>query len=132
MGDLVKYILAIEQNNHDKVINTLTSIIDKKQSNNKKKKILLLKSRIKAYFRNKNYQSVLNDCVKLGSIGYIIADDEHISIIEAESQYRVDKKKAVQTLNSISNKFKRKKIANWANNLDAIDEDEMFDKDGSF
>ncbi|CAF4698880.1 unnamed protein product [Rotaria sp. Silwood2] len=83
MGDLVKYLLAIEHNNHDEVIEILTSIIDKKQSNNKTEMIILLKSRIKAYFRNKKYQSVLNDCVKLRSIGYIIADDKHISIIEA-------------------------------------------------
>ncbi|CAF1150631.1 unnamed protein product [Rotaria sordida] len=70
---------------------------------------------------------VLNDYIKLESIGYITAGDEHISIIECESEYRVAKQKAVKTFNNISNKLKRKKIANWTHNLDAIDEDRMFD-----
>ncbi|CAF1304765.1 unnamed protein product [Rotaria sp. Silwood1] len=77
MTELVNYLIAIEENNHNDVIKILTSIIDKTPSNNKAQMILLLKGRIKAYF-----QTVLNDCIQLGSIGYITENDEHISIIE--------------------------------------------------
>ncbi|CAF1124671.1 unnamed protein product [Rotaria sp. Silwood1] len=123
MAELVNYLFAMEDNNHNGIIKILTSIIDKTPSNNKAQMILLLKGRIKAYFR-----MVLNDCIKLASMGYITADDEQISIIEGEAEYRVAKQKAVKNFNNISNKFKQKKIANWASNLDAIDEDKMFDK----